>query len=132
DDDHFNHDHDHIVRGVVVQENNRGDLTPIAGVNVHWLGDQSTQKQSNGEGVFELLHKKESRHLVVSYVGMQSDTIEVKNLHEILVIHAKNNVLGEVVVSRRQRTAYVDKLNANRVETITARELFKAACCDLS
>ncbi len=132
DDDHFNHDHDHIVRGVVVQENNRGDLTPIAGVNVHWLGDQSTQKQSNGEGVFELLHKKESRHLVVSYVGMQSDTIEVKNLHEILVIHAKDNVLGEVVVSRRQRTAYVDKLNANRVETITARELFKAACCDLS
>lgn len=132
DDDHHNHDHEHVVRGVVVQENNRGDLTPIAGVNVHWLENKTTQKQSNEEGVFDIKHEKGYRHLVVSYAGMQPDTIEVKNLHEILVIHAKNNVLGEVVVSRRQRTAYVDKLNANRVETITAKELFKAACCDLS
>lgn len=132
DDDHHNHDHEHIVRGVVVQENNRGDLTPIAGVNVHWLENKASQKQSNGEGVFDIKHEKGYRHLIVSYAGMQPDTIEVKNLHEILVIHAKDNVLGEVVVSRRQRTAYVDKLNANRVETITARELFKAACCDLS
>ncbi|NGM64740.1 TonB-dependent receptor domain-containing protein [Sphingobacterium sp. SGR-19] len=129
-DDH--HDHDHIIRGVVVQENNRGDLTPIPGVNVHWLENKTTQKQSNEEGVFDIKHEKGYRNLVVGYAGMQPDTIEVKNLHEILVIHAKNNVLGEVVVSRRQRTAYVDKLNANRVETITARELFKAACCDLS
>src|SRR5690606_12211377 len=132
DDDHHNHDHEHIVRGVVVQENNRGDLTPIAGVNVHWLENKAAQKQSNAEGVFDIKHENDYKHLVVSYAGMQPDTVEVKNLHEILVIHAKDNVLGEVVVSRRQRTAYVDKLNANRVETITARELFKAACCDLS
>src|SRR5690606_10976543 len=127
-DDHHAHDHDHIIRGVVVKENNRGDLTPITGVNVHWLENKATLQQSNDEGVFDIKHEKGYRHLVVSYAGMQPDTIEVKNLHEILVIHAKDNVLGEVVVSRRQRTAYVDKLNANRVETITARELFKAAC----
>ncbi|PRD46173.1 TonB-dependent receptor domain-containing protein [Sphingobacterium haloxyli] len=131
-DDHQNHDHEHVVRGVVVQENNRGDLAPIAGVNVHWLENKATQKQSNVEGVFDIKHEKGYRHLVITYAGMQPDTVEVKNLHEILVIHAKDNVLGEVVVSRRQRTAYVDKMNANRVETITARELFKAACCDLS
>ena len=131
-DDHHAHDHDHIIRGVVVKENNRGDLTPITGFNVHWLENKATLQQSNDEGVFDIKHEKGYRHLVVSYAGMQPDTIEVKNLHEILVIHAKDNVLGEVVVSRRQRTAYVDKLNANRVETITARELFKAACCDLS
>lgn len=126
------HDHEHIIRGVVVQENNRGDLTPIAGVNVRWLENPTTQIQSNGEGVFDIKHQNGYKHLVVSYSGMHPDTIEVKNLHEILVIRAKDNILGEVVVSRRQRTAYVDKLNANRVETITARELFKAACCDLS
>ena len=126
------HDHEHIIRGVVVQENNRGDLTPIAGVNVRWLENPTTQIQSNGEGVFDIKHQSGYKHLVVSYSGMQPDTIKVKNLHEILVIRAKDNILGEVVVSRRQRTAYVDKLNANRVETITARELFKAACCDLS
>ncbi|PRD54385.1 TonB-dependent receptor domain-containing protein [Sphingobacterium gobiense] len=129
---HQNHDHEHIVRGVVVQENNRGDLTPIAGVNVHWLENKATQRQSNAEGVFDIKHEKGYSHLVITYAGMQPDTVEIKNLHEIVVIHAKDNVLGVVVVSRRQRTAYVDKMNANRVETITARELFKAACCDLS
>src|SRR5690606_2500076 len=51
DDDHHNHDHEHVVRGVVVQENNRGDLTPIAGVNIHWLENKAIQKQSNADGV---------------------------------------------------------------------------------
>lgn len=132
DEDHHEHDHEHIIKGVVVQENSRGDLQPIPGVNVHWLENKDSAQQSDAEGVFDIKHEKGYRHLIVSYAGMQPDTIEVKNLHEILVIHAKDNVLGEVVVSRRQRAAYVDKLNANRVETITAKELFKAACCDLS
>jgi len=132
DDDHHNHDHEHTVRGVVVNENDKGDLTPIAGVNVYWLENQSTPLQTNENGVFDIKHQKGQRHLVVSYVGMESDTIEVKNLHEVLVIHAKNNVLEEVVVSRRQKSNYIAKLNPNRVETITAQELFKAACCDLS
>lgn len=131
-DDHHEHDHDHIIRGVVVQENNRGDLNPIPGVNVYWLENKATQKQSNEEGVFDIKHEKGYKFLVVSSAGMEPDTMEVKNLHEVLVIHAKDNVLGEVVVSRRQRSAYVDKLNANRIETVTAKELFKAACCDLS
>lgn len=130
--DNHHHNHTPIVRGVVVEENNRGDLTPIVGVNVHWLGYPETQKQSNEEGVFDIKHEKGYRHLVLSHTGMQPDTIEVENLLDVLVIHAKNNVLGGVVVSRRQRTAYIDRLNTNRIETITARELFKAACCDLS
>src|SRR5690606_12229603 len=67
DDDQHNHDHEHVVRGVVVQENNRGDLTPIAGVNVHRLENKTTQKQCNEEGVFDIKHEKGYRHLVVSY-----------------------------------------------------------------
>jgi len=132
DDDHHDHNHDHIIRGVVVRENERGDLTPIAGVNVHWLENKNTQKYTNENGVFDIKHEKGYKKLVVSFAGMKPDTIEVKNLHEVLVIHAKDNVLEEIVVSRRQRSNYISKLNTNRVETITAQELFKAACCDLS
>jgi len=132
EEDGHDHDHGHTVRGVVVNEDEKGDLTPIAGVNVHWLEDRTTALWTNENGVFEIAHQKGQRYLVVSHAGMASDTIEVKNLHEVLVVHAKNNVLEEVVVSRRQRSNYISKLTASRVETITAKELFKAACCDLS
>ncbi|GHE23686.1 TonB-dependent receptor domain-containing protein [Sphingobacterium griseoflavum] len=129
-DDH--HDHDHIVRGVVVQENGKGELSPIAGVNINWLENPKKIVQTNENGVFDLAHEQGYTKLIVSFVGMKSDTIHVKNLHEVLVIHAKDNVLGEVVVSRKQRSNYISKLSPNRVEMITAKELFKAACCDLS
>ncbi len=126
------HDHDHIVRGVVVQESNKGELSPIAGVNVNWLENPKIVVQTNENGVFDLQHEQGYSQLLVSFVGMKSDTITVKNLREVLVIHAKNNVLGEVVVSRKQRSNYISKLSPNRIEIITAKELFKAACCDLS
>ncbi len=132
DDGGHNHDHDHEVTGVVVNENDKGDLNPITEVTVYWADDPAKKVKTNENGVFKITHKKPFRHLVVSHAGMQSDTVEVKNLHEIVVIQAKNNVLKEIVISRKQKSNYISKLTPNRVETLTAKELFKAACCDLS
>ena len=126
------HDHDHIITGVVVNEDNKAELTPISNVNVKWLEGPKFQTSSNENGVFKIKHEKGNKNLVFSYAGMQPDTIEVKNLHEVLVVHAQNNVLSEVVVSRRKKSSYINSLSANRTEILTAQELFKAACCDLS
>ncbi|MGN5954806.1 TonB-dependent receptor domain-containing protein [Sphingobacterium lactis] len=126
------HDHDHEVTGVVVNENEKGDLTPITDVTVYWADAPNKKVKSNENGVFKIMHVKPYRYLVVAHASMTSDTVEVKNLHDIVVIQAKNNVLQEVVISRRQKTNYINKLSPVRVETITAKELFKAACCDLS
>jgi len=108
DDDHaedgHDHDHDHTVRGVVVRENEKGDLTPIPGVNVYWLENPKTQLQSNENGVFDIAHEKGYTKLVVSFVGMKADTITVRNLHEVLIIHAKNNVVLRMM--RLWRQAY--------------------------
>ncbi|HMR18522.1 MAG TPA: TonB-dependent receptor [Sphingobacterium sp.] len=132
DEDHDHHDHEHIITGVVVNENSKGDLTPIVGVNIKWLEGPERQDQTNENGVFRIKHEKGNKHLVFSFAGMQPDTIQVKNLHEVLVVHAQDNILSEVVVSRRRKSSYIEALNPNRVEVLTARELFKAACCDLS
>lgn len=126
------HDHDHEITGVVVNENSRGDLTPIPEVNVYWLEAPEQKIKSNQSGVFKIMHKEPYKMLVFSHASIQGDTIEVKDLHEVLVIKSQNNRLQEVVVSRRQKSNYISKLSPNRVETITAKELFKAACCDLS
>lgn len=132
EDGGHNHDHDHEVRGVVVNESSNGDLTPIPEVTVYWLDEPEHKVKSNDNGVFNIMHKKPYRMLVFSHASLQGDTVEVKNLHEVLVIHSQNNTLQEVVVSRRQKSNYISKLSPDRVETITAKELFKAACCDLS
>ncbi|TCV13662.1 outer membrane receptor protein involved in Fe transport [Sphingobacterium alimentarium] len=131
-DDHADHDHEHIITGVVVNENQKADLSPIANVNVKWLEGPQSSTTTNENGVFKIKHDKGNKNLVFSFAGMQADTIEVKNLHEVLVVHAQNNVLSEVVVSRRKKSNYINALSANRAEILTAQELFKAACCDLS
>ena len=129
---HKAHDHEHIVTGVVVNEDNKSDLTPIAQVNVKWLEAPALKTTTDKDGVFKIKHQNQYKHLIFSFAGMQPDTVEVKNPHEVLVIHAQNNVLSEVVVSRQKKTSYINALSANRVEILTAQELFKAACCDLS
>ena len=126
------HDHDHEVTGVIVNEKDNGDLTPIPEVTVYWLDNPKKKVKSNENGVFKIMHQDPFKKLVVSHTSMQADTLEIINLHEVVVIQAKNNSLQEVVVSRRQKSNYISKLSPNRVETITAKELFKAACCDLS
>lgn len=131
-DDQAEHDHEHIITGVVVNENQKADLSPIANVNVKWLEGPQSSTTTNENGVFKIKHDKGNKNLVFSFAGMQADTIEVKNLHEVLVVHAQNNVLSEVVVSRRKKSNYINALSANRAEILTAQELFKAACCDLS
>lgn len=130
--EHEDHDHDHIVTGVVVNEDNKADLNPIVGVNVRWLEGPNMDTKTNENGVFKIKHEKGNKSLIFSYAGMQSDTIEVKNLHDVLVVHAQNNILSEIVISRARKSSYIDALSPNRLEVITAKELFKAACCDLS
>ncbi|MFD2743750.1 MULTISPECIES: TonB-dependent receptor domain-containing protein [Sphingobacterium] len=126
------HDHDHEVRGVVVNESENGDLKPIQGATVYWVENPEKKVQSDKDGIFKIMHEHDYKRLVVSHTAMQADTLEVTNLHEVLVVQSKNNVLKEIVVSRRQKSNYISRMNATRVETLTARELFKAACCDLS
>ncbi|MFB2120640.1 TonB-dependent receptor plug domain-containing protein [Parapedobacter sp. 2B3] len=123
---------DHTVTGVVMQENNRGQLSPIANANVHWLENTSVNARSDESGVFRIAHEATYKQLVISYAGLQPDTIAVTAPHEVVVVTAKDNVLAEVTVSARRRSNYIAALSPTRLEVLTGQELFKAACCDLS
>lgn len=130
-DDH--HDgHEHLVTGVVMQENNRGKLNPIVSANIFWVEDNNVSTHSDASGVFKIKHEDHLKHLVVSYAGHQPDTLTVTNPHEVLVVTAKDNVLAEVTVSARRSSNYIAALSPTRLEVLTGQELFKAACCDLS
>lgn len=129
-DDHPGHEH--IVTGVVMQENNRGDLTPIQSANIQWLEDPSVTTTTDASGVFRIEHQDHFSKLIVSYAGHEPDTLTIKDPHEVIMVTAKNNVLEEVTVTARRRSNYISALTPARLEVLTAQELFKAACCDLS
>lgn len=131
-DGHDHHDHEHVVVGVVMEENHRGDLTPLASANVYWVEDAAVKTMTDASGVFRINHEDHYKQLVVSYVGHTPDTLIVKDPHEVVVVTSKNNMLAEVTVTARRRSNYIAALSPTRLETLTGQELFKAACCDLS
>lgn len=120
---------EHIIKGVVLEEDNKGLFKPLAGASVIWLG--STSGTSTDEnGVFNIKHSGE--RLIVSYTGYKSDTVSVLPLQELKIILATGKQLNEVKVTSMRAATYINSNDPFRTSNITQKELFKAACCNLS
>ena len=117
------------LKGTVYSED-KGIKTPLIGANVFWLNTQDGTT-TNVDGVFNLSKSTSSDTLVVSFVGFESDTLA--NPTSPLEIVLSNDVqLSEVEVVKRQKSTRLNSLSAAKTETITSKELLKAACCNLS
>jgi outer membrane receptor for ferrienterochelin and colicin len=103
----------------------------LEGATVVWLGTNKGTL-TNKEGVFELEHEHDLHKLIISYSGYKADTISVDDLKQIKIILASGSQLKEVRVTSKQASTYISAYNPFRTATITQRELFKAACCNLS
>ena len=121
----------HFIKGVVLESNKKGVFTPLPGANVFWLGTNNGIA-TDSSGVFAIKHEAGVSRLVVSYAGYSSDTLTVTDIKELKIILGANKKLSEVVVTSRQRSTYLSALNPIRTQIMTEKELFKAACCNLS
>jgi outer membrane receptor for ferrienterochelin and colicins len=120
-----------FLKGVVLEADKKGSFKPLKDANVIWLhAKRGISTDSNG--VFSIVHEENNDSLVVSYAGYKPDTISVTDVNEIKIILAANNQLKEVTVSAKQRSTCVAALNPIRTQIMTDKELFKAACCNLS
>lgn len=120
-----------FIRGVVLEEDNKGTLTPLRNASIFWLGTNNGVL-TDSSGVFNIRHDGNSSRLVVSYTGYSSDTLSISSLNEIKIVLGSKSQLKEVIVSARKRTVYVNKADAVRTQIMTGAELLKAACCNLS
>ncbi len=120
-----------IIKGIVLEEDKKGKFTALANASIFWL---NTNKGvlTDSAGFFSLQQDTLSRMLVVSYTGYQSDTIVVSAPDELKIVLASNRQLKEVTVSSKQRSVYISNYNPIRTQTMTGKELLKAACCNLS
>src|SRR4051812_14169551 len=117
------------IKGIVLAEDNKGSFKPLQGANVVWLGTNSGTV-TNENGAFSI--KPNGERLIISYTGFIADTISVTPTKEVKIVLASGNQLKEVKVTSSTRATYINPLDAFRTQNITQKELFKAACCNLS
>ncbi len=125
----------HMVKGVVLQENDKGDFIPIPFAKVYWA-NTDVGVETNEDGVFSIKHEQNRKYLVVSSIGLVSDTLEVthENMNNLRII-LKNQTelkLEEVIVTGETKGISLDRLNPIKASIMNEKELFKAACCNLS
>lgn len=120
-----------FVRGVVMETSSKGDYVPLRGASVQWLGTR-TGTVTDSSGVFTLPVMDSNRLILISYSGYRSDTLAVEDLKEVKVVLASAGQLNEVRVTARQRSSYYSSISPLRTQIMTEKELFKAACCNLS
>jgi len=120
-----------IVQGVVLQTDQKGQLKPLPGASITWLAT-ATGTLTDSAGVFHIRQDNNAARLVISYTGYQADTITVVDKQQLKIILASKDQLQEVQVTSRQHSLYISSLSPVRTQIMTDRELFKAACCNLS
>ena len=117
--------------GLVVEKNAEGVDEPIPGANIFWLG--TSIGTSTGEnGVFMIERVEGATKLVVSFVGYRTDTIAIDNQTNVKVILQSDEYLKEVVIQGWKPSTGIDQSRGINTVIMTEKELFKAACCNLS
>lgn len=121
-----------IIKGFVY-EKNETKKQAIPSANVYWK-KTTTGVTTNKDGEFEIVAPDSyPSYLIVSFIGYQSDTILLNSYQKKVTIELKNTVkLSEFKVQGKKASTFISTVDPLLVETISAKELTKAACCNIS
>ncbi len=105
---------------------------PVPGVNVFWLNSTSgTVSDVNGE--FQLSKLSDAHMLVFSNVAFKRDTVHINSDQTSIAVQLKEVIeLQEFQVIQTSPGTVKSRFSALQTEKISAHELTKAACCNLS
>lgn len=119
------------IKGMVLEQDETGKLSPIEGVNVYWLGT-TLGTSTDSLGFFSIEVASESRRLVFSYVGYKADTLYARLSESLQVVLKQTKELSEVNIVYRAKATEISSLDVQKIQIMSEKELFKAACCNLS
>lgn len=118
------------LMGIVV-EKSQGQDQPLPGANVYWQGTtKGTTTRDNG--VFMIDRIEGVDKLIVSFVGYTPDTLTIGTETNVKVELRSDQMLQEVTVEGWKSTTGIDHSSGINVQVMDEKELFKAACCNLS
>lgn len=120
------------LRGTVLERDAKATHTPVVGANVYWLGT-GTGVTTSPEGTFALPLRPPGSRLVVSAVGYLADTLVVTGSDELRVqLRPEARQVADVEVIGERSPTLLEYMTPSAVQVMTEKELFKAACCNLS
>ncbi|MDR0694212.1 MAG: TonB-dependent receptor [Prevotellaceae bacterium] len=121
------------VRGTVSGLSPSGGKEPLAYASVYWH-HAATAVMTDENGRFAIAAPPAfPAHLIISFVGYESDTLVVAAAEDSLDITLREGTaLNEIVVTGRQAGNYISKLSTIKTEVISAAGLTKMACCNLA
>lgn len=119
------------VRGIVLEADKKGQFNPLFQASVKWLNTERGVL-TDSLGYFSIPLNNASNQLIISYIGYKADTFTVENPSTLKVILANDQALHNVTVTNTRRSSYISTISPIRTEIMTAKELLKAACCNLS
>jgi outer membrane receptor for ferrienterochelin and colicins len=116
------------IIGAVKYDDN-GTLKPLVGASIQIL-NTNIGTTADIAGNFHLHGADNSAPIVISFAGYHSDTLTARE--NIVVVLQPNTKLKGVTVTTSRASLSVSTASAIRSYQITAKELNKAACCNLS
>lgn len=123
--------HSEYITGVILRESSTGKFEALRDASIYW-DNRRAGVRSDSLGLFSLLRDSSASHMVISYTGFKPDTLDVTNKKQIMIVLSAGGKMTEITLISKQASSYVSLLNPIRTETLTGRELVKAACCNLS
>ena len=114
---------------IVLEKENQSQA--IVGANIYWQ-NTTIGTSSDTKGEFEIEQPENEHMLVVSFVGFEKEVVHISGNNNLTILLKKNLELNEVLVKERQKGQYISTLNPIQSTKVTATELQKAACCNLS
>jgi outer membrane receptor for ferrienterochelin and colicins len=118
------------IKGKVYENTEDNKNLPLIGATVAWEGT-TEGTQTDSEGNFELSYKP-GQNLVISFVGMRTETITVtENKFQEITLYP-DSMLETLVIERKRQSLSRIRTSSANITNISSSELLKAACCNLS
>lgn len=124
----FSISYSQTIRGFVYESIDNTER-PVSGATVRWLGAE-IRAESKTDGTFQIEQYAGIQKLIVQHSHFDTDTVEVTSLPVRISLTRIHQVKGVDISAARPSTYFAP--TDQKTEVITAKELEKAACCDLS
>jgi outer membrane receptor for ferrienterochelin and colicins len=120
------------ISGKIWGKEENGTRIPLIGANILWSGSaEGTSSDLNGEFIIPLTSG--SSKLVFSMIGYHSDSLEITDQKNIeITLSSQSYEVGEVEVKGKKSSTALDYHGIENTSILNQKELFKAACCNLS
>jgi outer membrane receptor for ferrienterochelin and colicin len=119
------------LKGKIMDSSATNKNLGIPGATVNWI-DTSIGVITDKTGAFAIPYKREYTTLIISYIGYETDTVQINSAAEIKHYIRPERALEEITVRSKKAAVQRSLFATANTFTINNDELLKAACCNLA